>query len=77
MCPSDLAGIVVQDPVLPNDSPPPPPPKASSAIFEDEEKSKVCKDKEEVFFHVFSNWKDAASALCLTLEKHLGPITSL
>uniref|UniRef100_H3CL72 Golgi-associated, gamma adaptin ear containing, ARF binding protein 1 n=1 Tax=Tetraodon nigroviridis TaxID=99883 RepID=H3CL72_TETNG len=35
-------GIVLQDPVLPNESPPPPPPpKASSAIFEDEEKSKT------------------------------------
>ncbi|TWW58580.1 ADP-ribosylation factor-binding protein GGA1-like [Takifugu flavidus] len=36
-------GIVLQDPVLPSDSPlsPPPPPKASSAIFEDEEKSKT------------------------------------
>lgn len=50
MCPSALAGIVMQDPVLPNDSPlPPPPPKASSAIFEDEEKSKVCKDIKEAF----------------------------
>lgn len=40
----------MQDPVLPSDSPPPPPPpKASSAIFEDEEKSKVCKDKEAAF----------------------------
>lgn len=69
MCPSDLAGIVVQDPVLPNDSPPPPPPKASSAIFEDEEKSKVCKDKEEVFFSCFLKME--------RLEKHLGPNTSL
>lgn len=41
------AGIVLQDPVLPGDSPlSPPPPKASSAIFEDEEKSKVGKDLE-------------------------------
>lgn len=60
MCPSDLAGIIVQDPVLPNDGsppPPPPPPKASSAIFEDEEKSKVCKDKEKVFFMFSQNGK--------------------
>lgn len=42
MCPSALAGIVMQDPV---DGPAPP--KASSAIFEDEEKSKVCNDEEE------------------------------
>lgn len=66
MCPCALAGIIKQDPVLPNDSPPPPPPpKASSAIFEDEEKSKVCKDKEEVF------------SICLTHKKRLGPLTSL
>lgn len=58
MCPSALSGIVRQDPVLPNDSPPPPPPpKPSSAIFEDEEKSKVCKDKEEVFCMFSQNGK--------------------
>lgn len=42
MGPPALAGIVLKDPDLPDDSlPPPPPPKPSSVIFEDEEKSKV------------------------------------